>query len=281
LAVNYLNNRDMMREIHRSKISYCWFADAKYHNYDVICQDLGEVVSKIVDARAARAARMSAEAFEAARATDRSRRADEFAVDPNTIDHTELVFRVMTWAHIPESASWIEKQEAAETDDELQALEDNLDRMSKKHVRVNFPPFEHYVLDADQNLVCVGRSHWQGDLENGEFCRDHGQMTRQLAEMFMKLCERYARRGNWRNYTYIEEMQGQALLHLSHIGLQFDESKSSNPFSYYTQSLTNSFTRVLNIEKKHQNIRDDILEMNNMMPSYTRQNWSTGSNNNE
>ena len=29
--------------------------------------------------------------------------------------------------------------------------------------------------------------------------------------------------------------------------------------------------RILNIEKKNQNIRDDILEMNNMNPSYTRQ----------
>jgi len=58
---------------------------------------------------------------------------------------------------------------------------------------------------------------------------------------------------------------------LSQIGLQFDESKSENPFAYYTAAITNSFTRILNIEKKNQNIRDDILEMNEMMPSYTRQ----------
>jgi len=29
--------------------------------------------------------------------------------------------------------------------------------------------------------------------------------------------------------------------------------------------------RVINIEKRNQNIRDDILEMNDLTPSYTRQ----------
>jgi len=117
----------------------------------------------------------------------------------------------------------------------------------------------------------VGRSHWSGDVDAGSYSRDHGTMTRKLAMMFMKLCERYATRSNWRGYTYNEEMRGQALLQLSQIGLQFDESKSSNPFAYYTAAITNSFTRVLNIEKKNQNIRDDILEMNGLNPSWTRQ----------
>ena len=67
-------------------------------------------------------------------------------------------------------------------------------------------------------------------------------------------------------------MRAQAVLQLSQIGLQFDESKSQNPFAYYTAAVTNSFTRVLNIEKKNQSIRDDILEMNGLMPSWTRQN---------
>ncbi len=71
-------------------------------------------------------------------------------------------------------------------------------------------------------------------------------------------------------------MRSQALLQLSQIGLQFDESKSQNPFAYYTAAITNSFTRVLNIEKRNQNLRDDILEMNNFNPSYTRQGMNTG-----
>jgi hypothetical protein len=144
--------------------------------------------------------------------------------------------------------------------------------LDKKHVRLNFPPFYHYRLNDQKEPILVGKSHWRGDLETGEFCKDHGQATRTLATMYMKLCERYATRSNWRGYTYNEEMRGQALLQLSQIGLQFDESKSQNPFAYYTAAITNSFTRILNIEKKMQNIRDDILEMNGLNPSWTRQN---------
>ena len=68
-------------------------------------------------------------------------------------------------------------------------------------------------------------------------------------------------------------MRLQALLQLSQVGLKFDESRSEipNPFAYYTQTITNSFMRILNIEKKNQNIRDDLLIMNGAAPSYTRQ----------
>jgi len=140
------------------------------------------------------------------------------------------------------------------------------------HTKVNFPPFQHYRFDKNGKLVCVGKSHWIGGMNNGHFSVDHGKMTNQLALMYMKLCERYGTRANWRGYTYNDEMQSQALMQLSQIGLQFDESKSDNPFAYYTAAITNSFTRILNIEKKNQAIRDDLLEQNNMMPSFTRQN---------
>jgi hypothetical protein len=144
--------------------------------------------------------------------------------------------------------------------------------LDEKHVRLNFPPFYHYRLDKNKAPYLVGKSHWRGDLDKGEFSKDHGIMTRTLATMFMKLCERYATRSNWRGYTYNEEMRGQALLQLSQIGLQFDESKSQNPFAYYTAAITNSFTRILNLEKKNQNIRDDMLEQAGLNPSWTRQN---------
>ena len=85
------------------------------------------------------------------------------------------------------------------------------------------------------------------------------------------MAERYARRANWRNYSYVEEFKGQALVQLSQVGLQFDESKSDNPFAFYTTVVRNSFVRIQNLEKRNQVIRDDIMEMSGAAPSYSRQ----------
>lgn len=270
--VNYLNNRDILKEIHLSKNTYCWYQDrVNDHQYDIILPSRDKVnVRTIAEARRNRA--------------DRIKRETSEVIDPKKIANTDLVFRITAWDHIPKAPKKLTKaeikrrkvEEILEIEDtpEEDGLEELLDVpvLDTAHVRLNFPPFEHYRLDSNKELFIVGRSHWRGDLATGEFCREHGEMTRKLAQMFIKLCERYATRSNWRGYTYNEEMRGQALLQLSQIGLQFDESKSQNPFAYYTAAITNSFTRILNIEKKMQNIRDDILEINGLNPSWTRQN---------
>lgn len=186
----------------------------------------------------------------------------------------------MTWDHVPVNETKKIVLEEIDDPDEIIHTEYD-DDVAKapapvKYVKCNFPPFQHFKFDGSGKLTCVGKSHWVGDIDNGSWSKDHGKMTNNLAMMFMKLCERYATRSNWRGYTYNDEMRSQALLQLSQIGLQFDESKSQNPFAYYTAAITNSFTRVLNIEKRNQNLRDDILEMNNLNPSYTRQGMNSG-----
>ena len=134
-------------------------------------------------------------------------------------------------------------------------------------VKLPFPAFKHYTF-VDGKLNEVGISHYNKDKE---FDLGAGKITAILATMYIKLVERYSQRSNWRGYTYIDEMRGQALLQLAQIGLQFNEDKSDNPFAYYTTVVNNSFTRVLNIEKKNQGIRDDLLEKAGQAPSWTRQ----------
>jgi hypothetical protein len=278
--VNYLNNKDILKEIHKSKNSYCTFVNRADNAYDVIIHDIEKMkdVGFIEEARQLRADRLSKEAFDLAKAEDKTVKAAQFIIDPAGIKNTDIVFRLMTWDHIPEAEPKVKKGAVPDPDEELPHSEYDEEEpvLPVKYVKVNFPPFQHFKLNEADEPILVGKSHWKGDLVTGSYSRDHGSMTNKLAHMFIKLCERYATRSNWRGYTYNDEMRSQALLQLSQIGLQFDESKSQNPFAYYTAAITNSFTRVLNIEKRNQNIRDDILEMNGLNPSYTRQGMSGG-----
>lgn len=275
---NYLNNRDILKEIHKSKITYCSFLTPEDAHYDIILPSIDKINKKnTTEGRKLRAERLTRAAYDAAQAQSTTKlKLDDFTVKPSKIPVTDIVFRVMTWDHIPIDTSKSKKSKVAVVIDEDEDIsteyDDNINVLkSSKFTKVNFPPFQHYKIDENGVPYCVGRSHWKGSFNNGSFSKDHGTMTRTLAHMFMKLCERYATRSNWRGYTYNDEMRSQALLQLSQIGLQFDESKSQNPFAYYTAAITNSFTRVLNIEKRNQNLRDDILEMNGLTPSYTRQ----------
>jgi len=266
---NYLNNKDILKEIHRSKNTFNSYVAKEYSEYDIILPSLDKINRlTITEAKRNKAKRMSNEAYEQRKMAGEKIKQADCEVDYKSITKEELIFRVMTFDHIPEEPG----------------RKKNPKTIADTKIKLPFPPFQHYKYNEDDELVLVGKSHWQGGMENGHFSKDHGKATNNLAMMWMKLCERYATRGNVRGYTYNDEMRGQAILQLAQIGLQFDESKSQNPFAYYTAAVTNSFVRVINIEKRNQNIRDDILEMNDLNPSFTRQNageWEASVKRNE
>ena len=279
--VNYLNNKDILKEIHSSKNSYCSFVDPEYHRYDLIIDKPdSDIITSLTYAAKPAQIKLAKEA----RATRLSQETGE-KVDPKTIDTTDLIFRVMTWEHVPVSQKQprktVKKKTAKdifvfddEDSDDFSDLEDKSTKGEVEdmvHVKVNFPPFQHYKIDENGTWHCVGKSHWIGGMENGYFSKDHGNITNKLARMYMMLCDKYAMKFNWRGYTYNDEMKASAILQLTYVGLRFNEAKSANPFAYYTAAITNSFCRVLNTEKRNQNIRDDILEMNGLNPSFSRQ----------
>jgi hypothetical protein len=254
--INYLNNKDILKEIHKSKNTFCSYVDEEFNSYDIILPDLDKInIRTITEAKKNRAKKLTLDAYEKEKIAGSKIKLSDVEINYKNVKKSDLVFRIMTYEHIPEELG---RKKNPKTD-------------ADKKTKLNFPPFQHWKFDENDNLICVGKSHWVGGMDNGHFSKDHGKATNKLALMWMKLCDRYATRGNVRGYTYNDEMRGQAILQLTQIGLQFDESKSQNPFAYYTATVTNSFVRVINIEKKNQNIRDDILEMNNLNPSHTRQ----------
>ena len=269
---NYLNNRDILKQIHLSKSTYCTFINPEEDNtFDIIVDHVDEINNETIElAREAKVKRLNRDLS----VNDK--------IDLSDITNDSLVFRVMTDEHVP----LVPKKKAdLDTMDEdfTRALDDlGFDTLEEYNeeaddddvlvpMKTNFHPFFHYRLDSYNNPYLVGKSHWKGDLEDGEFSQTHGKTTDELAKMYMKLCDRYATRSNWRGYTYNDEMRASALMQLIQVGLKFNEAKSDNPFAYYTAIVTNSFTRVLLNEKKMQNIRDDILEENGLAPSWTRQ----------
>ena len=97
--VNYLNNKDILKEIHESKNAYCYYTKPEYHRYDFIvdmpqssmeeCLEYAYKPESIQQAKETRAARLSLE------------KGEKDSVSPDSIKTTDLVFRIMTWEHIP------------------------------------------------------------------------------------------------------------------------------------------------------------------------------------
>jgi hypothetical protein len=281
--VNYLNNKDILKEIHSSKNAYCSFLTPEDHRYDyIVDMPLATIEESLAhaskpeviqEAKETRATRLSLEAGE------------KDSISPDSIPVTDLVFRVMTWDHVPVAPKQPRKSDKKKTAKDIFEVESDIEELfadledtttkaeidDMVHVKVNFPPFQHFRVDSTNTYKCIGKSHWKGSLENGEFSKDHGNITNKLARMYIMMCEKYAMKYNWRGYTYNDEMRNSAILQLTYVGLRFNEAKSANPFAYYTAAITNSFCRVLNTEKRNQNIRDDILEINGLNPSWSRQ----------
>ena len=287
--VNYLNNKDILKEIHISKTTYCSFSKKEYHQYDLIIDMPDSPLEKSLSYALKPAQIKQAKENKAARLSAEQGLTGQNKIDPKSIETDGLMFRVMTWDHVPLAKKQPRKTVKKKTVVDIIDFEDDLDpsetlfedledkKTAKEiddmvHKKVNFPPFQHYRLDASTNsLALVGKSHWTGGVKTGEFSTKSGNITDKLARMYIMLCEKYAMKFNWRGYTYNDEMRQSAILQLTYVGLRFNEAKSANPFAYYTAAITNSYCRVLNSEKRNQNIRDDILEMNGLNPSFTRQ----------
>jgi len=98
--VNYLNNRDILKEIHHSKNTFCWYKDpALDHQFDIILPGIDKINQRTVsDARKNRADRIKRETGE--------------VIDQKKIPNTDLVFRIGCWKHIPMAPKKVTKAEA-------------------------------------------------------------------------------------------------------------------------------------------------------------------------
>lgn len=95
--------------------------------------------------------------------------------------------------------------------------------------------------------------------------------TPKLTQYLMLMVNRYANKGQWRGYSYIEDMKSDALKTLCENAFKFNEEKYDNPFGYYTQIIKYCFITSLEKEELVRDIKDSLWEQQGMTPSFARQ----------
>jgi len=172
--IKYINNKELLGEIHRSKKTFCYYVEPQYADHDTIVRSVSEITPELI------------QAVREKKAKPRGKPA--IAID--TILPESIVVRVMTYEHIPLDPDRVRKSRVTD----------------QSYARTTFPPFKHYIL-LDTGPKEVLRSHWKDGFDNGSFDPDSGRINDRLARMFMMLVERYSRRGNWRGYCVDEQTQ--------------------------------------------------------------------------
>ena len=154
--VNYLNNKDILKEIHKSKSTFCSYTEEGHANYDIILLDVDKInIRTIAEAKRNKAKRLGNAEYEARKLAGEKVKQAECEIDYRKITKEELIFRIMTYEHIPDE---IGRKKTPKT-------------IADTKTKLNLPPFQHYKFDENNELQCVGKSHWIEGMENGSFSK--------------------------------------------------------------------------------------------------------------
>jgi len=85
-------------------------------------------------------------------------------------------------------------------------------------------------------------------------------ITNYLGKTILDICTHFSYRPNFINYSFRDEMIGDALENCLNVIDNFDTVKYSNPFAYFTQITFFAFLRRIETEKKQQYIKFKLLE---------------------
>jgi hypothetical protein len=89
--------------------------------------------------------------------------------------------------------------------------------------------------------------------------KELNKVTHELATMWVEMIDHRLKSPNYMGFTWNrEDVKSEALIVLCRIGLNFDTTKSTNPFAYYMSSIIGSFCTHLAREKRQNDIKDTL-----------------------
>lgn len=81
-----------------------------------------------------------------------------------------------------------------------------------------------------------------------------------LGDCILKIATHLARKANFTNYSYKSELISDGIENAIRVVNSFDPTKSSNPFSYFTQVIYFAFLRRIASEKKQSYIKSKLIQ---------------------
>lgn len=99
-----------------------------------------------------------------------------------------------------------------------------------------------------------------------------------IGECFMKIAEGLSHKPNFINYTYRDEMMSDGIENCLQYFDNFDETKSSNPFAYFTQIIYFAFLRRIQKEKKQLYVKYKATEQMGVLDEFEMMELEDGTN---
>ena len=117
---------------------------------------------------------------------------------------------------------------------------------------------EHYVNNKEfLEALVVFKAKCLAAKEAGE---SRPQISNYIGECFLKIATHLSYKPNFVNYMFREDMICDGIENCLQYIDNFDPTKSSNPFAYFTQIIYYAFLRRIQKEKKQMEIKNKILE---------------------
>jgi len=104
------------------------------------------------------------------------------------------------------------------------------------------------------------KAHREVALKADKNGKERPRMSEYLGECFLKIAQHTATKSNFKSYTYKDDMISDGVENCLIYALNFDPSKSKNPFGYFTTVIHFAFIRRIMKEKKHTYIKYKMME---------------------
>lgn len=141
--------------------------------------------------------------------------------------------------------------------------------MTKKRVTHNYIDKKKFHAEMTKYRLAAIAAEEQG--------ADKPRINNYLGSCFYLICENLSRRPNFANYSYREEMVGDAIENCLSAIDNFDPNeKKQNPFGYFSLIAWRAFVRRIKSEQKQNYIKHKAIQTYSLYDNQYDQNWDGG-----